>query len=464
MISPWVLRFYALIVFVGMILQGCSLKPSESVKLHFILDQKPNLKFLQTGQEWAPFSNFVSDFSCYAVNVVGSGIKPMSGQSSPEYYLDRLSKGESCSYYGVTSVTIPSSQNGEVDLMVPSGVDRFIQVIGYNDYDSTVCSKGIPVGEIQIPATARLGAYEIGRARVDLFRSQTISIANQFDGLSDSEKSNKNIYCDSSSNNGDGSSSGGGSSNSCTETDGSCEITKVELKYWVKASAYGLADGANVSGNWNSPDSSLFYGFAWNPTTSGDPSGTYIRNDGSINSKSSLNLLEKGYYDSSVATGSYSGISIFWVGAWSNGQIMGVSDKSVAGSFQSDLNYFSFGTVYQSPDFKFQFKVHQSNGTDNALTASNTDSNYHVHSAVWDKDGAVNQQIRYTIGNTTYTVVGPTSPISFSGSAGATAVIGSGPSGAVLNGKMAEVLIYMRALSTTEETAVRAYLNTKYGL
>lgn len=148
----------------------------------------------------------INAFSCIGINVMGPGIPDSSGNPKPDLPLlfDRLLRKESyCSYRGILRGPLLSSAttDQEISLLVPPGAPRLIQVIGIieqggsNDCDREF-NPGVPpvLDGNGIPIEGE--AYELGRAVVDLFQDQTVSIAMDYDTFTtDAERTARLVQC-----------------------------------------------------------------------------------------------------------------------------------------------------------------------------------------------------------------------------------------------------------------------------
>lgn len=144
-----------------------------------------------------------SEFDCLAVNVTGPGIADSSHHPEPgrELLFERLLKRESyCSYRGLLAGPILNAtiQEQEISLSVTPGATRLVQVIGVKERGgSNSCVTEFNSSVAQPTNEADL--YEVGRAVVDLYRDQTVSIAMDWNGLSEFEKAKRILNCDSNS-------------------------------------------------------------------------------------------------------------------------------------------------------------------------------------------------------------------------------------------------------------------------
>jgi hypothetical protein len=147
----------------------------------------------------------VDGFDCYLVNVMGPGIAPYLPVFAGKYDWNAILSGSlSCNYYpGIASQLIPANQaNTEVELLVPSGPQRLVQIMGTkvknpaigcdNAFYTANCVYGDPVsGTNQACMDAFEQHYEIGRTVVDLYSDRNVTISNSYDPVTP-----KLIACD----------------------------------------------------------------------------------------------------------------------------------------------------------------------------------------------------------------------------------------------------------------------------
>jgi hypothetical protein len=140
----------------------------------------------------------ISGFDCLAINVMGFGIPPTAqtcgctdpnnctcNQGALEAYAllpENLAGQTFCAYPGVTSNPIPNTAGTkELDMSVPTGPQRIVEIVGIMDPSNDVCNTGVPVGTTNDKGTANY--YEIGRDVIDLFASQAVTLPDTFDTL-----------------------------------------------------------------------------------------------------------------------------------------------------------------------------------------------------------------------------------------------------------------------------------------
>ena len=140
---------------------GCSMKGFEQAKLNFRVqlgEENPDLFSLLSGPHvlgTTPFPaapSAVSAFSCFAVNVMGSGIPSIDTEVTDagvkvDEYFDRQSY---CTYPGVTSPTFTYASvaatggSKTVSLSVNTGPKRIVQLLGIMRFDTGTNSVPTP--------------------------------------------------------------------------------------------------------------------------------------------------------------------------------------------------------------------------------------------------------------------------------------------------------------------------------
>lgn len=115
-----------------------------------------------------------SEFNCFAVNVVGEGIP-----ATDATYLDYSYYPNYCTYPGASSSIVKASTGSvTLELDVPSGADRTIQVVGMQT-SSGACPSG-QLGSHYADSTVT-DLYELGRTVTDVFYEGSVSINSGYD-------------------------------------------------------------------------------------------------------------------------------------------------------------------------------------------------------------------------------------------------------------------------------------------
>ncbi|MGE0615174.1 MAG: LamG domain-containing protein [Bacteriovoracia bacterium] len=139
----------------------------------------------------------INGFHCLAVNVIGPGIAPtfipqnqsgsgpgFNGTNEAQIF-ERLVNGQShCTYPGVTSTVVSMAEGGAVEVSVPTGPNRLVQVLGL-ELVSGACPVGTrPIDLLIDGPNGQIGATkfvaEVGRQRVDIFGDMTLDISNNY--------------------------------------------------------------------------------------------------------------------------------------------------------------------------------------------------------------------------------------------------------------------------------------------
>lgn len=192
-----------MIVLLAIALTACSLESADrGEKLTIRLSRSNGMGFL------VPPSS-ISAFSCIGINVLGPGIPDTSKNPQPDLGLvfDRLLRQESyCSYRGILKgpLLTNSANDQEISLLVPPGAPRLIQVVGIIERNgSNDCQREFYP---DVPPVLDGGgnivegdAYELGRAVVDLFQDQTVSIAMDYNVFTtDAQRAVRELKCGTS--------------------------------------------------------------------------------------------------------------------------------------------------------------------------------------------------------------------------------------------------------------------------
>ena len=172
---------------------ACSLEPKKN-NTDMTVDIGDIIKTTQSSKQESPFNVFdydigtraiptggLANFLCYGVNVTGPGIPdtgngPTEPALLPIIHQKLITRQSYCAYRGVISPPFfPGSLNTTVNLQVPSGPARVVQVIG--SYSADQCSTNFNGGGGSGPG---LDIYEIGRSVLDTFNDASINIQNEW--------------------------------------------------------------------------------------------------------------------------------------------------------------------------------------------------------------------------------------------------------------------------------------------
>jgi hypothetical protein len=204
-----VLKSMILTVLIGFLV-ACSLEPlSEKTRVWVriegdVTDERmARVAVPQASASAAPTS--VSAFSCLGVNVLGPGIPDTSRNPEPDQIglFGRLLRRESyCSYRGLLVGPLSVSAGGpqEVAFTLSSGAGRLIQLVGIQEIGgSNTCTSefNLAVPEAVGPSGTPLDSqyFELGRAVVDLFSDQVITLSTEWNGLTAAEKLTRQMDC-----------------------------------------------------------------------------------------------------------------------------------------------------------------------------------------------------------------------------------------------------------------------------
>lgn len=188
---------------------GCSLEPANQKTAmlqialpHFPKEEETELELFQS-----PFTlannppSAVSGFNCLAVNVMGPNIASVSGDGGAGVLGNLLAQPPRsyCSYAGITSKPISLGGPYNVELHVPTGPSRLVQVVGIVNGNTNPCSAGGPIGTASQQTNAggpsTDGYFEVGRAVIDLFSDSSVTITNNWNSLSNTDKTFRQLNC-----------------------------------------------------------------------------------------------------------------------------------------------------------------------------------------------------------------------------------------------------------------------------
>ena len=169
-----------LVVLLASLSVGCSLKAaSKGTTLSLVL---PNSSTRLSQLGGPPVHGVVpsqwnsNSFACYGVNVVGPGISDTGATPTATQFsnFSALASGATaCSYRGVVSNTVSLAAAGgstTIDLQVPAGSNRIIQLVGITDAANCGANFLNPTN------AANSVAYLIGTAAADLQGDTTVNI------------------------------------------------------------------------------------------------------------------------------------------------------------------------------------------------------------------------------------------------------------------------------------------------
>ena len=172
-------------------LWGCSLKPVDTAKLRFDVEPQPSAP-APGGLEFASAPASITDMNCLFLNVMGPGIQPASEISRAvpyvfDYQFNLALQGDPCaSYAGILSRFIPVQNGGSVEVNVPVGVDRLVQVLGMQTTSDFGCPSDNYVDELRRRGKVELESkvpdlFEVGRTRISTLSGDvSLSINNQY--------------------------------------------------------------------------------------------------------------------------------------------------------------------------------------------------------------------------------------------------------------------------------------------
>ena len=125
------------------------------------------------------------EFNCYAVNVMSDDI----GKFFADDVIDmaKVRAGASCSTYrGVMSNLVSATTGGTMEVFVPTGASRVIQVMGMKNITGLSCQDAMNTycNNSSSSATCKSAfsyVYEVGRSTVDVFSDMDVAINKTYD-------------------------------------------------------------------------------------------------------------------------------------------------------------------------------------------------------------------------------------------------------------------------------------------
>lgn len=434
-----------------LLLTSCSFKENNSshVNLSFYFDGQssqtsvmdfPAQRRLNAFAAITPPSS-IYQFDCFAVNVMGQGIAPfISGNFNAD--IPRLIGGDLCaSYPGPNSIMVNSSFSGSVNLQVPSGAARYIQVLGFPRTDMG-CRADKPwvavINETNDPPNYISnhfgGLFEVGSVVRDLFRDEEIQVMNSY---------NPNQPRDLLD---------------CIDGPGPSDFPS--LKYWYLADEFQdlYNSGSVITTNWRNakpqvvgvPILNSFGGPTFH-SAAGPNGKPIVRFDGT-NDK---------FQDITVAGGTNTvGATVFALVKANTTATIGIFGITNGTDFSMLQSYFFL--YAQSNFFKFSVRNSASDVAIATLGATYSTSQYYVLTA-WYEASTGNIQIE---GNHGLGSMSGNDPDITSVALGASAGLFMGSEGLTGNyfdGDIAEVIFFDRLLNSSERNSMKEYFSRKYG-
>lgn len=127
----------------------------------------------------------VNEFSCFLVNVAGPGIAASRsgsfGNLPPEA---TVINADQCTYEGITS-TLAGAGSSEIELVVPSGPSRTVQVVGIAAPSGSVdgCTPGTSFEKYKVTQWETGNsfiAFNLGKTVTDLFTDSTVTVRSDY--------------------------------------------------------------------------------------------------------------------------------------------------------------------------------------------------------------------------------------------------------------------------------------------
>lgn len=437
---------------VFLFLSACSFKnpdPSE-VNVSFYFEgqgSNPSPMEFPGKNSYSPFAAItppyhISGFDCFAVNVMGEGISPfIPGDFNAD--IPRLIGGDLCaSYPGSNSIMVNSSFTGSVELQVPSGASRYIQVLGFPTTDMGCRSDkpwvSVITEEQDVPnfITRHFGGlFEVGSTVRDLFRDEQIQVVSTYNS------NNPRDLLD------------------CIDGPGPEEVTSMRLWYIADDFQDSYTAGQTISNAWRNAKRAIFgvpllFPLATGPTfhPAAGPNGKpTVRFDGSNDEFKNTSL------DFGTNSTGASVVAVVKASVSGAKTIFGISSGT---AFSAASNDFILLTTDASDKFQFQAnKVVSQTATATLTTASSLNYFYTVIGTYDPNGGVVTVEANNGLGSAFNSNASVTS-IAYGSS---TAVyIGSAASSVFWNGDIAEIIYYDKVISNDDKSKIKDYLGRKY--
>jgi len=148
----------------------------------------------------SPIPQQAADFDCFALNIMGPDIPSRMPIRLPAVQrLPGIFQGSRCSYPGVASRLITRDQitdaSVEVELSVPVGKNRVIQVLGLQGPGCVNGSNWVDTARDAASLDlAFTSAMELGRKTEDIFQSKSIEVPKSYDPDASSETV-QDVFC-----------------------------------------------------------------------------------------------------------------------------------------------------------------------------------------------------------------------------------------------------------------------------
>jgi len=375
------------------------------------------------------YPSSVDGMDCYMINVTGSGIASRDSFSSG---------GAHCTYMGETSPFVSSSTGGAINLTVPTGTGRLIQVIGFDMVSDTCPSSNIN-SEYESKGDdfyhEIYDAVEIGRTTVDIFSDMDVSISNSYDPNNPKSMSDckSDFYDDSSS------------------SDSDMEIPATGLALWVKADTItNFSNGEWITSSWNDHSGKNNYLTPYQQTCY----PAFFENQ--LNGYPDVEFHGDSYFRNSSLSSDFvglTGFTAFLVSKYTSaGLFFKMCGESCSDQFKLTIN--SGSTEAYAIDNSQSASVYVSN--------SAVSETYYIHTVYWNSASAGDLFYKLNNNSAASGVFTGGTPTGFNFSDDI--YLGWDGSTSYLSGHLAELIFYARALTADEQTGVITYLNNKYAV
>lgn len=151
-------------------LTTCTARQPDTVRVRFSVSPKKNRMLYQTAAE----------YPCFGLLITGEGIPSITGESG-------RTVTDFCSYPGASSRFIAGGSAGQMEVYVPAGRNRRIQVVGLETGSSATCFDGKVSEFLQGAKTGSSstssfgGVYELGVVVRDLLADTSIDLNSAYD-------------------------------------------------------------------------------------------------------------------------------------------------------------------------------------------------------------------------------------------------------------------------------------------
>ena len=186
----------------ALLIYGCSLKPVDTAKIRLEIEPRTPLSDAHLPYDFASAPSSITDMSCLMLNVMARDIQPLKAISRDvDYNADvqfpKLLAGDPCaSYAGIISRFAPISNGGTVEVLVPVGKDRLVQILGAKTASNFGCPAETYVDSLNRLGKSTLESYvpdlfEVGRNQIIALRGDiNVAISNTYSSANPKQVTN----------------------------------------------------------------------------------------------------------------------------------------------------------------------------------------------------------------------------------------------------------------------------------